>query len=393
MPGIPNEIYLEIFDNLKPVIDDQEDDPTDYSNALSNVALVCRFFCAVAISRRFESLTFAGNTRADSPSSAVAGGAPFCRAVNKDKEPAKSLAKFVKACTFDAWGIENSGGAGPQWARNAFLGIYCQAITRMPHLESISIFDTAVDKRLLKAVCRCRKLRTLLFRGCTFRNDVEKNDVDQLTSLALISLQFYDIHGPLLDHLDWPVELRVFGAPSHRVTRKVQWQNLCTLSLSRGSNLDHLFHLLEGAPHLTKLTISFVDSLTEPPSTLSIPTTTIPHLRTLSCPPTLARYLIPGRPVEELDLSGEHLPDTFGLWSLSDTDEQVLDSLTKSTGQIKKMKIPLQMFDRLRMNEHFPQLEHLSLIVEHPNFPPIGQKAAYYEVVSHHLILKLLSPR
>ncbi|TFK71984.1 hypothetical protein BDN72DRAFT_957703 [Pluteus cervinus] len=252
LPPLPNEIYLEILEWLQPSdsafpANNQRDRRShqereaDYRRTLSRLALVCHYFCYIALSRLLDSITFHGKesstpthtatsglTRRTASGSGVvtqygfgSGYASFCRFVNKGQEPSKSLANLVRECTFDSWGVIpykpafegwSRGGAmvrqkaekdaepNTDWAVQGFLSLYSQAITRMPNLESIIIQDTYVNKQLITAISRCTAIKSLAFRGCAFNSDVSVADIMQMAN-SLSNVESFELKlGTILTH-------------------------------------------------------------------------------------------------------------------------------------------------------------------------------------------------
>ena len=118
LPLIPNKVYFKIFDYIEP---SNLMSVSEYKRILSNLALVCRFFCAVLLPQIFKSLTFSGHPeKAD-----TSGYASFCRALIGGKEPACLLALHIIECTFSQWA---AGEDHIESAFNGFLGFYNQVI-------------------------------------------------------------------------------------------------------------------------------------------------------------------------------------------------------------------------------------------------------------------------
>ncbi|KIK46790.1 hypothetical protein CY34DRAFT_352508 [Suillus luteus UH-Slu-Lm8-n1] len=125
LPLIPNEIYLHIFECIAPADQPLSD---QYVETFSALALVCRFFCSVALPRIFERVTFLGYT--DGDSTLASRKTEWARQILSNTEPGKSLALYVKVCTFRCW-FEEDEAELPF----PFASLYCQAIARMSNIQ------------------------------------------------------------------------------------------------------------------------------------------------------------------------------------------------------------------------------------------------------------------
>ncbi|KAF7760137.1 hypothetical protein Agabi119p4_10813 [Agaricus bisporus var. burnettii] len=89
---LPLEVYQEILSHFQ-----ENDDMTapEVRRHLCNMALVCRYFSSIALPRIFAELNIpngCGDTSINR----------FCRALANNKEPAASLARYIKTCNFAA---------------------------------------------------------------------------------------------------------------------------------------------------------------------------------------------------------------------------------------------------------------------------------------------------
>ena len=178
LPLIPNEVYFEIFDYIEP---SDLMSVSEYKCILSNLALVCRFFCVVLLPRIFKSLTFSGH-----PDKVDASGyALFCRALIRGKEPACLLALHIRECTFSQWA---AGEDHIELAFNGFLGFYNRAITRMPNLKSLVLSCMPISKKLTQAMSKLTQLKALVMDSCEVGDDVMDQDI---CKLKLVTLEFH----------------------------------------------------------------------------------------------------------------------------------------------------------------------------------------------------------
>ncbi|KAJ7710539.1 hypothetical protein B0H17DRAFT_2648 [Mycena rosella] len=160
---LPTEVYLEIFAYLEP---SEKDNVVDCKHIFSNLALVCRFFCAHAISRVYRSIEFSGRD--------ASSGAPgFCRLLlrgtNSTVQNHASDARFplhvaqsVRECTFRNWiGIPSAA---------AFLKSYCKAVGQMPNIQCFRLESTPSHYHSSRQSPDLKRRRRHRAFGRTWRN-------------------------------------------------------------------------------------------------------------------------------------------------------------------------------------------------------------------------------
>lgn len=162
LPLIPNEIYLAIFECIAPT-----DQPLreQYVGTFSALALVCRFFCSVALPRVFERVTFSGDTNGNRTQ--ASRKTKWARQVVANTEPAKSVALYVRECTFELWDLNGQA----KWLLFPFATLYCQAMARMSNIRKVVFSTSFVKKDHWEALAELKQLDVLEFCFCSFIED------------------------------------------------------------------------------------------------------------------------------------------------------------------------------------------------------------------------------
>ncbi|KAG2148953.1 hypothetical protein DEU56DRAFT_909245 [Suillus clintonianus] len=167
LPLIPNEIYLAIFECIAPT-----NEPLSEQNiqTFSALAIVCRFFCSVALPRVFERVAFSGNSSGNSSTinrAEASRKTKWAKQIVANTEPSKSIALYVKECTFDSW----STNKDQQWVLFPFATLYCQAMARMSNIRKVVITKSFVKKEHWDAMAELKQLDDLKFSYCSFIED------------------------------------------------------------------------------------------------------------------------------------------------------------------------------------------------------------------------------
>ncbi|KAG2157367.1 hypothetical protein DEU56DRAFT_764284 [Suillus clintonianus] len=167
LPLIPNEIYLAIIECIAPT-----NEPLSKQNirTFSALALVCRFFCSVALPRVFERVAFSGNSSGNSSTinrAEASRKTNWARQIVANAEPSKSIALYVKECTFNSW----STNKDHQWVLFPFATLYCQAMARMSNIRKVVIIGSFVKKEHWDAMAELKQLDDLKFSHCSFIED------------------------------------------------------------------------------------------------------------------------------------------------------------------------------------------------------------------------------
>jgi len=354
---IPNEIYLEIFDYFTP--SDDEVTKAECKRVLSNLALVCRFFCAMALPRIFKSLEFSGSMCNESTKP---GYASFCRAVIKGLEPAASLSRHVEKCTFEKWRVDTER---LRWVYNGFLGMYGQALGRMPNLQSVVLTMVDVDKRLLKTISGLTNLQSLSVNLCTFMEDITDTVIRKLTPLKLRSFSCTDLQNKALlaktlARIVSTSNLKDLRVSGWTVARDILAQfdkesSLVELEVYGARDDPILWKVLELSKAMKNIRIDRLPGAPWPSNILS--SSSMPQLRTLVAPPSLALALVPGRPLHTVLISGDPYHCSVG--------RAEIERLKHSTISIKVLQIPIDFYFLAPFDE-FPQMEVLRLYYHQP---------------------------
>ncbi|KAJ7083537.1 hypothetical protein C8R44DRAFT_894425 [Mycena epipterygia] len=378
---IPVELYHEIFKYLQP---SEELSAPDSKRVFSKLAPVCRFFCAVSISRIYTSLEFSGTD-------ASPGFASLCRLLTKGANAnanasgqtlasnnrfAVEVAKLVTNCTFKDWTSISCA--------SLYLKRYSEAISQMPNIESFHLESTPITTPLLRAITKLRTptkipcirttLTTLSIRSCTFDPDITEKDLGDLSSLKLSNFEYFATSSMLLPPARIHVrQLEIFRTDSwafsdHFVKRK--HPILRILELDAVEDLPALFALLAKCPSITELTIHSI-FLKSPDPIPSLPAPALPNIHAIKIPPSLLPYF-PKRPLRKVSLVGvetRHLPGSLRY-------NPVLPLLTKKdispamhlAASITELHIHEHICFAFPLHKHFQHLEVLVLSYNHPNF-------------------------
>ncbi|KAJ7710557.1 hypothetical protein B0H17DRAFT_3113 [Mycena rosella] len=390
---LPTEVYLEIFAYLEP---SEKDNVVDCKHIFSNLALVCRFFCAHAISRVYRSIEFSGRD--------ASSGAPgFCRLLLQgtnstvqnhafDARFALHVAQSVRECTFRDWiGIPSAA---------AFLKSYCKAVGQMPNIECFRFESTPITLPLIQAITRFKATSTtscirtnlakLSIRSCTLDEEIPEKDLTDVSALTLRDVEYWTIPSMLLPPSRLRVrQLEIFRTDSWTFTHyfiKRKHPDLQVLELHLGEDLPALFAFLAKCPSITELIINSifpksdhpVPSLTAPP---------LPNIHTITILPSLLRYFSK-RPLRKVSLNGIEIRPgersicsfpTLPLLSIPDTLP-----LLQSTAVITELRVHKHIYFLLPFHKHFKDLEVLALSYSHANFttaPAIFSAGLFHNAV------------
>lgn len=324
---------------------------------LSDLALVCRFFCFTILPRIYKKLELVGSAHTDSTPNYSA----FCRAVVKDAEPARTLAKHVRECVFRGWTCSDNHLT---WSYNAFLGLYCNALAMMSEIETVQLHSTPISRTMLRTIRGLKRLKVLSIFSCTFQKDVTEKDIAKLSSLRLVEFRL----SMLLAHAE-PFKARAFikaiDLSNLRSIHTDTWELVSRLVEETGPiplrslDVSHiqewaLFRkILEKMPSLSFLEIL---RLTDPSvriSDLEIDSSLIPTLRNLTCPPELVSTFVPGRPITVLKISTLQMTRDIQLADIK--------LMKKSSVNIHELSISDTAYFTFSVWEHLPSLKKLEL--------------------------------
>lgn len=368
-------MYLEIYRYFEP---SEKATRADCKTTLSNLALVCRFFCAVSISRIYRSLEFSGRD-------ASSDHGHFCQLMLKSTEPnvkslgsdvlfAVEIAQFVRECTFKDW-LPGSGEIS--WA-DALLERNARAVRIMPNVESLHIESSPITNSLLATVSKLNKtLTTLSIRDCMLERELTKK---QLLGLDSLRLRVVEFHGAsTVSQSLSPSTLRLRDVETFRTDSwpfgyffvKRQHPALRVLELHDVKDIPALFKFLAKCPTITDLTIaSIVLKLGEPMS--SLVSTALPNVQTIRVPASFLAFFS-GRPLQNVSLAGVELRDYVDrqgpyrpILPLLTIDK--LMPLVQSTASITELHIHQHIYVVLPIFKHLKHLEVLVIAYDHLNF-------------------------
>ncbi|KAF7369428.1 RING-type domain-containing protein [Mycena venus] len=375
---IPHEVYLEIYKYFEP---SEAANLADCRRHLSNLALVCRFFCAVSISRIYRSLEFSGRD------TSTADG-HFCQLLLKstvdsnvqyhgpDVKFAVDIAQFVKECRFKDWvaGSEKI----TQWSE-AFLERNARAVRLMRNIESLHIESTPITKSLITTVSKLNKtLTTLCIRSCTLEGELTKTQLVGLDSLRLRVVEFFGASS--VSRSLAPSTLRLRDVESFRTDSwpfghffvKRQHPVLRVLELHNVEDLPALFKFLEKCPSITELTIAGIVLKLGAGPMPSLAPNALPNVHTIHIPASFLPFFS-GRPLRKVILAGVEARDWGGNDILHHPTLPLLTvkeitPLLQSTASITELHIPQHVYFAFPIFKHLRHLEVLVLTYEHRNF-------------------------
>jgi hypothetical protein len=151
----------------------------EHKHILSNLALVCHFFCTVLLPQIFKSLKFSGlpHKESDTP-----GYMSFCRALIRGKEPAHLLVLHVRECTFSQWDTHD------QWV---FNGFFWGSIIKRSHVcQTLNHLFYFVHPSTRNSLSKLTQLKVLVMEDCKVYDDVMDQEICKLLSLKLVMLEF-----------------------------------------------------------------------------------------------------------------------------------------------------------------------------------------------------------
>ncbi|KAJ7227623.1 hypothetical protein C8J57DRAFT_200782 [Mycena rebaudengoi] len=377
---LPTEIYMEIINYFQP---SERTSVGECKRVLSNLARVCRFFCAVALRKMYQTLEFSGDMYSPTTEPSYS---PFCATLNKtsikgdnsvhpdsDVRFAVEVSQFVRACVFADWSME---GSQRRWS-SPFLENFSNAILRMPHLESIRLERTALTQQLIRAIAKSQKLKTLCIRSCTLDPALISPKFAGISSLELSTLEYFDSPAlgvePSMIRLQ---QLEVFRTDSPKFGQyflKRDHPHLHTLELRIVEDLELLYSFLARTPSITELAInSIVAKSGGPPPTL--PPSALSNIHTVHVSLSFLGHF-QKRPLRKVSLN----TGQFRNWSsevlfapaLPLTTMDDLAPLIRSASSITELNIPQHIYFVFPLHKHTKNLEALALAYDHPNYTTI----------------------
>jgi hypothetical protein len=330
-----------------------DDGPSERESHLmcSMLTRVCRLFYVELLPRVFESVEFAFPSALNSPLGQKS--LAFCKELNKDTEPLRSLARYIRTCTVRR---------DPHRATCAHIS---RALLKLVNLESLSL-SVRVDVQIFKALESMKSLKKLCIEQCTF----EAEEIpDTMQSLNLTHFVIRSIESVP------KVLLAAISSPSLRVLEVLMEDDSEALYLIRRPMEWHLEELsvttamIEYADFATFLhktpsirTLSVGTRIRKPPYVPVIPSqpSSLPNLECLKCYPMVLPQLIPGRAVNHIHVFSQHV-----LLSYNPPLEPVeIAALNQSAAYLETLQIPLSYMMQLQIDgEHFRHLQ--TLIIEY----------------------------
>ncbi|KAH9476142.1 hypothetical protein JR316_0011713 [Psilocybe cubensis] len=388
---IPNEIYLEILSYVR--------DSSFASRTLLKLVRVCRFFGVIVIPWLFERVVVkpSGENDAYSPQNC----AEFCRSIHNGDEHAKTLAQYVKTCVMVNWDTrkEDTG----RWIAPLFA-LYTKSIQTMTNIQELDICLTHITKHVLKAMSCLPRLESLKLTECSLDPHVDIKHLAKLSSLKLKKISFIGIPPmaqellddfasigilgsnpesvhPLLDHLNWEYITDLNTTNWYLVDLlsavkgdlRLESMSLYPYFMEDNLDLGALVSILVRAPALRDLRI------VDPPSNFS---TTLPEplhlpaLNILEAPPTLMASIVPGKPVEAVELHDK---------TLSKHPDYILDALALSSKPIVKVRTTPEFYKAVPFWKYFPNLTTLGLTIElsHPSLNSLEKVSCLFSELGY----------
>jgi hypothetical protein len=359
----------------------------EHRAALSNLALVCRFFCAECLPRIFKSMEYSGLAHSESTPSYV----KFCRELCQGEETACYLGQHVKECSVTHWMQAVEEG---QWVFGNFLKLYVKSITRLVELEILHLHDTPIDLKFLVGLGTLEKLKSLKISYCDFQS-LTKDDQCLTGSLKLVYFElFVHRNDALLIPLAQIVSsrfLRTLRTDNWGFLRALMSQTVdfCIETLTIPISIPEVVLLqkfLDKNQSITDLSIhsfqfiGLFDQLPHP--ILDLVPSSLPRLSRLECPPCLIADLVPGRPLKSIKINPRIMGSLRSLEDAERDEKSALSVLKQSTAAITLLRVPGNVYAAASFDEAFPQLETLILDIsfdhELIHHPEVGQSRMSY---------------
>ncbi|KAF9477206.1 hypothetical protein BDN70DRAFT_881421 [Pholiota conissans] len=351
---IPNEIYLDILEYIRPPHDATESIFATAKRDLSSLALVCRFFSATTLPWIFENVCFSGsigtrNTSAASESS-------FCRSILKGSGTARAMAGYVKKCVFQSWLSDD----GDEWFREELIGLYLDALAFMPNIEELTLMETTITRDLLKAIGGLQKLSTLTINLCPCAPNLKHRYFANLLSLRLKSCHFRSAVNDefvLAINLDTVRHFTLQQKFTHPLFSRSHGPiPLEELDIFWVESISECEALLSRATALKTIRVKHTHKLLDL-SKIKQTSSTLPHLTTIEAPLDVAKFLVPGRPVSSITLTNS----TRGIIEFMRPCD--IDVLVKSTRPITHLGISLYSHRDIPLWKHFPDMRSLEFLI------------------------------
>jgi hypothetical protein len=298
---------------------------------------------------------FAGKTK----SSLDLNHAAFCRSIIRGCESARTIATYVKRCSFSDW-IQDENDSTPSWYNTEFQTLYSKALAFMPNVEELELEKIHINKYLLKSIMELKSLTSLSLELCRI-GKVKAKDIRKLSTLQLKHLRFVgsssksdneDISQSLcLDSVltvrtgYWPLVARIAEQSCHLPLQGLVIQ----VVVFEAENMELLPKIFQKTPALEILGVTSIVTAKHDVQFDDV----LPAFRKLCCPLSLLRSLVPGQPISSIEIT-----------NYSSTDVTDIHSLFKrSTCKIRSLRVPIHIYITVPFWEHFPDLKSLRLDV------------------------------
>lgn len=389
LPLIPNEIYLAIFDYLEPSESPEDvdiDQLTEYRANMSNLALVCRFFCAESIPRIFRAMTYSGHGHGKSTPSY----AKFCRELVAGEDRACYLAQYVHECSITHWMQAVEPGA---WVFANFLKLYVKSIPRLASLETLRLHDTPIDLKFLTSLEALERLKSLTISACDFGASTKETQLPFTT----LKLTHFELSAHRNNALLVPLS-QIVASSSLRMLHTDNWEFLkavMSLKVDFGietlvipvsvPEISHLQKFLRETNSILGISIISIQSFGQYRELscplLDLPASSLPHLRSLECPSCLIDDFVHGRPLISIKITLRVLDPPHALQDAQRDERKTLSALRRSTAVVKLLQVPADVYAFSSFHEIFPRLE--ALILE----TPIHYEAVHDSEVNYMMII------
>ena len=385
LPLVANEIYITIFDFLEPPESPADMEPGESKECkatFSNLALVCRFFCAECLPRVFRSMEFSGRRhRKEAPSYSK-----FCRGLVAGDGPASYLGTHVRECTITQWMQAREKG---KWVFANFLKLYVKSIPYLIHLKTLRLHSTPLDLNFIVALSSLEKLTSLSLVDCEFLS-MTKNYPTIFTPLTLTQFELlhnrdgdddYDKESALVANLSDLVSsksLRSLRTNSHAFLDRFLNQDISfgieTLAFTLfASQAPKLQDFLERTPSISKIQIENMEfGVRSPSPLLDLSPSALPILKELECPtPYLAEWLVPGRPLHSIIIRDPIMGGNFA------APQRALSYLKCSTvTTTTTLRVHGRVYMIPSFHQAFPRLE--TLILDFCDYPHTTEVRSLY---------------
>ncbi|RXW21254.1 hypothetical protein EST38_g4612 [Candolleomyces aberdarensis] len=207
-------------------------------------------------------------------------------------------------------------------AHDAFLQLKCTLVRTLPlftHLRRLELCSFPIDDGLLRAIASQPVLHELRLGSCSFSSStfpissihlLECNKVSKAQAPAAFRLaSSQHLEELRIENMDASAVLEGLRARPESESMLTELHRLTIVSASFRLNLLEMESLLSYVPALRQLDIGEASTIV-PEGAQAMKSSTVPYLRQLSGPLSLARHVVPGRPVSNIR-SGDDEYDWF----------------------------------------------------------------------------------